>query len=339
MVDLRTLRLVLPRPVRRLPADLSAVVVVVGATALTFLVPGAPGEVLRLVFGLPFALFLPGYAVVSALFPQRADAPRTDEAGGASVGSIDGVERALLSFWLSVVAVMFAGFGLSFLPWGVGPVSLLATLSATSVVAAGVAAIRRLSLPHDRRFRVPYRRYVGLLRDGLAGSGDGVDRALNVAVALSLVLAGGSVAYAMGSPNPSEQFSSLYLLTETDDGELVAADYPTELVRGEATPLVVGVHNRERERTNYTVVVRIQRVATENGSSRVVDQRELRRFRVTLGPDERWHRRHNVTPPLAGQRLRLQYLLFRGPAGPDPSAARAYRETHLWVNVTRPGGE
>jgi uncharacterized membrane protein len=38
--------------------------------------------------------------------------------------------------------------------------------------------------------------------------------------------------------------------------------------------------------------------------------------------------------PRDGERLRLIYLLYRGDAPAAPSTATAYREVHLWVNVT-----
>lgn len=38
-----------------------------------------------------------------------------------------------------------------------------------------------------------------------------------------------------------------YLLTEGDNGDLVAMDYPTELVRGEPAQVVVGIRNREHD--------------------------------------------------------------------------------------------
>jgi uncharacterized membrane protein len=32
--------------------------------------------------------------------------------------------------------------------------------------------------------------------------------------------------------------------------------------------------------------------------------------------------------------LRLAYLLYKGEAPPEPTVENAYREVHLWVNVT-----
>jgi uncharacterized membrane protein len=93
----------------------------------------------------------------------------------------------------------------------------------------------------------------------------------------------------------------------------------------------------------YTVVVELQRVtivnetdSTTNATTvRVLDERELRRFEVSLAHNETWHNQHTVTPTMTGDRLRLQYLLYRGEPPADPSGETAYRELHLWVNVSR----
>ena len=87
----RDLRLLLPRPVRRLPADLAAVVAVVVLSDLAALLPVVRETPLRVVFGLPLVLFVPGYAFVAALFPEAGEPPgvagvddggsRTAEAG------------------------------------------------------------------------------------------------------------------------------------------------------------------------------------------------------------------------------------------------------------------
>ncbi|WP_048077056.1 DUF1616 domain-containing protein, partial [Halorubrum sp. AJ67] len=70
MVDRRDAWLLLPGPVRRLPADLAATVVFTLATLATVFVPVVNETPLRVAFGLAFVLFLPGYAFIAALFPE-----------------------------------------------------------------------------------------------------------------------------------------------------------------------------------------------------------------------------------------------------------------------------
>ena len=75
----RDLWLLLPAPVRRLPADLAAILVLSGLTVATVFIPGLNETPLRVLFGLVFVLFLPGYAFIAALFPEAGTSPTDGE--------------------------------------------------------------------------------------------------------------------------------------------------------------------------------------------------------------------------------------------------------------------
>src|SRR6056297_3234219 len=123
MVSRGDLKLLLPRQLRLLPADLAAVVGLTLCTIVVVFVPWLNETPLRIIVGLPFVLFLPGYAFIAALFPEAGESPvsvdednsATDRSGGsdiegneidatsASVDSddrsgIDGIERVALAF-------------------------------------------------------------------------------------------------------------------------------------------------------------------------------------------------------------------------------------------------
>jgi uncharacterized membrane protein len=349
--------LLVPEPVRRLPADLAAVVALVVLTDLAVLLPVVRETPLRVVFGLPFVLFVPGYALIAALFPEAGASPVDDdtsesaeEAGDRS--GIDGIERTALSFGLSIAVVPLIGLVLNFTPWGIRLVPILASVSGFTLIAVAVAAVRRRDLPEEERFRVPYRGWAAAGREELFEPDNRGDAALNVLLVFSILLATASVGYAVAVPKGGEQFTELYLLTETDEGELVADDYPTEFVRGESRSLVVGIGNREHDTVEYTLIGTLQRVEIRragnastndttgpgNVSVSVLEEREIARFDPELDHNETWRRQHDVTPTLAGDRLRLTYLLYRGAPPEDPGVDDAYREVHLWVNVSEPAG-
>jgi len=327
---------------RRLPADLTAVVAAVVLTNVAVLAPVVRETPVRVVFGLAFVLFVPGYAFIAALFPEAGepfdggDAAETpsSEAGSLPTGGIDGIERVALALGLSIAITPLIGLVLNFTPWGIRLVPILVSLSAFSLGATVVAARRRWALPSDRRFRVPYREWADAARVELVEPDTRADAALNVVLVLSIVVAMSSVGYAVLVPQQGESFSELYLLTETEDGDLVADDYPTEFELGEGRELIVGVGNHEHEQTNYSVVVQLQRIRGENNSTSVVRRDSLAAFDSNVGHNDTWHRRHTVTPTFAGTNLRLQYLLYRGEPPAEPRLENAYRENHLWINVT-----
>ncbi len=358
----------LPPGVRRLPADLAAVLAVVAAVNLAVFLPLVNGTPLRVVLGLPFVLFVPGYAFIAALFPEAGQSP-TDEPdpAGADTGEtdadataetlqgvgdrgIDGIERVALSFGLSIAIVPLIGLVLNFTPWGIRLVPIMVATSGFTVCATWFAARRRWELPPEDRFHTPYRAWLDTARAELLAPESRTDAALNVLLVLSIVLAVSSVAYAVAVPKQGETFTEFYLLTEDEDGELVAADYPTEFVAGEGRELVVGIGNQEHEPVDYTVVVELQRVAFETATGessptasnrtanvttvRVVETEELRRFQTSLSHNDTREQPYTVRPTLVGEDMRLTFLLYRESPPENPSVDTAYRETHLWVDVS-----
>lgn len=359
--------LLLPEPLRQLPADLVAVLLFVLATCLTVLVPVLNETPLRVGFGLVFVLFLPGYAFIAALFPEAGASPEQYESrqeanadddtperavgeehtaedgpsdsveGGRIVGDrgIDGIERVALSFGLSIAIVPLIGLVLNFTPWGIRLLPVLLSVAGFTLISTVVAATRRRSLPEEEQFRVPYRNWIEAGRDEMFNPETRLDGALNVLLAGSILLAVGSVGYAVMVPPSGEQFTEFYLLTEDDDGEYVAADYPTEFVRGEPQPVVVGMDNNEAETLTYTVVVQLQTVELEGNETIIEDRTEIDRFTSpSLADNETWRTTREIEPTRTGDDLRVQYLLYPGDVPESPTGENAYREVHLWINVT-----
>jgi uncharacterized membrane protein len=324
--------LLLPKPVRRFPADLTAVVIVVLLTVLAVSLPVVRETPLRILFGLPFVLFVPGYAFVAALFPERGSTPDDEETASEDRG-IDPIERVALAFGLSIAIVPLLGLMLNFTPWGIRLVPIVLSVGGFTIGCAVVAAVRRWELEPEERFSVPYRSWFASVRTELFEPDDRTDAALNVALALALLLALGSVGFAVAVPQDGERFTEFYLLTEQEDGELVADDYPEEFIQGEPQPLIVGIENNEHETVDYTVVVQLERVEGDGEESEVVERDELDRFEATLAHDETLHEEYSVAPTMAGEDLRLSFLLYDEEVPDEPTQENAYRDLHIWIDV------
>jgi uncharacterized membrane protein len=245
-----TLWLLLPRPIRRLPADLVAVAALVVLATLAATLPVVSETPLRVVLGLPLVLFAPGYALVAALFPEDGSSPSEGDGVDTLVAEmtrdgIDTVERGVLSFGLSIAVVPLLGIALSFTPWGLrfGPV--VACVSGFTLVATAVAVKRRLEVPASERLHVPLRTWIRTGYDEFLSPETCIDGTLNVVLVCGVLLAVGSVGYAVAVPADGESFSELYLVTEDDTGDRVAGDYPQNLTVGESTDLVTGIRNHE----------------------------------------------------------------------------------------------
>lgn len=363
-----TVWLLIPRQLRELPADLAAVTLGVVLTLGSVFLPVISDTPLRVAFGLVFVLFLPGYAFIAALFPEAGESPTTtnstehskpDEEGdngrptpepGTTAatttsttsadpsfqnrGGVDGIERVALSFGLSIAIVPLIGLILNFTPWGIrlGPVAV--SVSGFTLVSVAVAAQRRNELSPDKRLQVPYREWLATVRTELVEPETRTDAALNMMLVVSLLLAVSSVGYAVAVPPQGEQFSEFYLLTEQSDGELVADDYPQEIAVTDRPELIVGIGNQEYEQTNYTVIVQLQEVTIEGNTTTVEERREIDRFAVSVAHNETHHERHTLVPTRTGENLRVQYLLYTGEVPETLTAETAYRELHLWMNIT-----
>ncbi len=343
MADYTKWWLLLPQSLRQFPADLAAVIAVTIATAVVVFAPVVSETPLRIVLGLTFVLFIPGYAFIAALFPERGplsdtqgdeETSITDRVRPGHTGNIDGIERVALSFGLSIAIVPLIGLVLNFTPLGIRLVPLVVCIGGFTVISSMIAAVRRWELPAEERFRVPYRQWYTSMRSELFAPDTRGDLVLNAVLVVSLLLAVSSVGYAVLVPQSGETFTEFYLLTENETGDLVASGYPTNFIVGENESLVVGIDNHEGQTIEYTVVVELQRVRMSNNSVTVLEERELQRFSPRVASNETWRQKHMISPTLTGNRLRLTYLLYKDAPPNEPTVENAYRELHLWINVS-----
>ena len=101
-----------------------------------------PSDVLRIILGLPFVLFFPGYTLIAALFPRR--------------NALDSIERVALSFGLSIAVVPLIGLILNYTPWGIKLEPILVSLTIFIVVTSLIAWYRRHRLAEVERFTVSF---------------------------------------------------------------------------------------------------------------------------------------------------------------------------------------
>ncbi|WP_128475860.1 DUF1616 domain-containing protein [Halorussus pelagicus] len=319
-----------------LAADLLAVVGYVAVAVVALSQSGVYGTPLAAALGLPLLFFAPGYALVSALFPgatpddARSDATPDD----AGQHGLSGTERAALGFGVSLALLPLVGVAVSLSPWQLAPATVLLAVALVTVAFAVVAAGRRVRRPADRRFSLPLGVWLDDARRAFS-TGPLSERALNVGLVVGVALAVSAMGYAIAAPGPGQSYTEVALLSQNETGELVAEDYPETIEQGQSRPLVVELTNREGERTDYSVVVELQRVRKgDGGRAKVVEQRQLTTFSPTVAAGETWRTTHEVAPTMTGEDLRLIYLVYEGDPPRDPTAENAYRRAHIWTNVT-----
>lgn len=103
---------------------------VLSALTLALVFLDAPAlSVARYVLGSLFVLYLPGYAVVEALYPSGSE--------------LSPLERLALSLGLSLAVVPLLGLLLNYTPWGIRLAPVAVTLFAFTVIVSTVAAYRK----------------------------------------------------------------------------------------------------------------------------------------------------------------------------------------------------
>ncbi len=306
----------------RPPADLAAAVGWTVLTLFSVYLPFVSETPLRILFGLPLVLFVPGYVLIAALFPRNDD--------------LDWLERVALSFGLSIAVVPLLGLVLNYTPWGIRLDPVLAAVSLFVVAMAAIAVVRRLALPPENRLTVPARETLDAIRAELFAPGQSrLDRNLSILLVLSIVAAVGTTAFVIAVPKEGEHFSEFYLLGANGK----AADYPTAFGAGTPQWVTVGVSNHEYRNVTYTVETHAfnQSFDPATNTSSIDRTALLDSYRVTIPHNQTVERRVNFTVPDTGYN-KIEFLLFNETVPAESVAGQARidaseRDLHLWVRV------
>jgi uncharacterized membrane protein len=301
-------------------SDLVAVTVIT-TVALAATVSSADGLLLAAV-AIPFLLFVPGYALIAALFPDRGSMYQRHR--------LDGLERTLYAVVASICLAVIVGVNLDFTSWPIRPVPVVSALAAVTYLSTLVSLYRRKALGSEATKSAAQLNTGTNSRTQLNDSGVQLG---SIVVAVAIVVALVSVTFVAAQPQRGETYSEFGLLTE-NNGTLQADGYPEEMALGESNELYFTVTNREQQQTEYVVVVQLTRTAPTGA---VMESARLNTYTETTAPGDTWQQRHTVTPVLEGERLRLTYLLYRDSLPEQPTVDNAYRETHIWIDVTQNG--
>jgi uncharacterized membrane protein len=292
---------------------------------------------LRVVFGLLFILFIPGYVLVFALFPMK----KTDH-------GIDIIERIALSFCVSIAIVPLIGLALNYTSWGIQLDTILISIFIFITGVGAFAICRWIKTPLEERFTITF-------NISLPKSKEKYDKLLNIILVLFIIIAVAFLVYAIVMPKTGEKFTDFYLL----DSKGIAMNYPTTLTVGENTSVILGIVNHEYQTINYTIEVWLTdqtivfNETTQENKSAYNHMWFINKITVTLNhtpPDiekrwePQWEYNYTFNTTREGT-FKLAFLLFTTPTEnytnnedykelAEEIINSAYRETHLWVTVT-----
>jgi uncharacterized membrane protein len=277
--------------------------IVILAILLAVVIVFFPTATARIVLGLPFLLFFPGYTLIAALFPRK--------------GSLGGVERLALSFGLSIAVVPLMGLVLNFTPWGIRLYPILISLAAFVIATSGVAWYRREKLSPEERFTPVFAISFPFFKDWQFRSA--IDNTLSLVLAVAIGVAIATLAYSVATPKVGERFTEFYILGPGGKAE----NYPTQLKVGEEGRVIVGIVNREQQRASYRVEVWIDGEKTKLW----VNGEERDDIAVELENEEEWEQEIGFVPQKAAEKQKVEFVLYKD--------GEVYFEDppHLWVDV------
>lgn len=266
-------------------------------------------DAIRIIIGLPILLFFPGYSLVAVLFTRK--------------DSIGPLERFTLSFGMSLFIVPGIGLILNYTPWGIRLLPIFVSLSIFIIAMCVVAFYLRSVLPEDERFKIGFanRLLARFMKKsnssetkfltGVTKSTSLLDKALDIILAVTIVVTVGTLTYSILSKKSGEKFSEFYIL----GSEGKAADYSTEVFAGDNVTVTLGIINREQSPSSYNFAI------TDNGTG-IGGQNG-----INLCDDEMWEQLVSFVPDKIGDNQKIEFVLFKN----DETVP--YLMVHFWINV------
>lgn len=312
----------------RLPVDI-IILITCSIIVIPLSVYNAP-EPLRVILGLPFILFIPGYVLVFALFPTR----KTDQ-------GIDTLERLVLSFGLSIAVVPLIGLLLNYTPWGIRLEPILVSLLLFIIGIGLVGIYRWRKTPPEYRFTINFDLT-------LPKQENKIDSALTIILAGVIIIVLISLVYVITLPKAGESFTEFYLLGSQGKAE----GYPSNLTTQDNATVLIGIANHEQRQINYTIEIWLINQTTRDNQTIYHHMWYLDTITITLPHQPllieepwqpQWTSNYTFRINTTGT-YKLAFLLYTTLTPTYDSTfdyrqlaeqklSNAYRANHIWITV------
>ncbi|KCZ71155.1 putative membrane protein [Candidatus Methanoperedens nitroreducens] len=284
---------------------LTAVLIILSILFISF--PPFNQTPLRVILAPLFLLFLPGYLLISVMFPKH--------------GELSPIERFTFSIGLSIAIFVFDGFALNYTPWGFRPKSIVISLSTIMGLLLVAAYLQRLRFKEEgyglsfKDITSFYHTIRSKETKIIPEYDPALEKTLIKAMIIAILLVSAMLIYAKVTTREPEKFTALYILGA--DGK--AENYTAEIRIGDTVTIPVGVENYEYAPVNYTLRVQL-------------GGRTLKEYYIALGHEDKWLNNVTFVPQLVpsiafagGNRSKLEFLLLKD--------NQPYRSVHLLVNT------
>jgi uncharacterized membrane protein len=292
---------------------------------------------MRIIFGLPFTFFVPGYILMFALFPYKK-----------SEKGIDNIERFIFSIGMSIAIVSLIGLILNYTPWGIRLEPVILILSLFIFIIGPIAINRWLKRPVEDRFSI----FPNFL---FPKSDSRFNKPSNIVFAVLIIIPIILAIYTISSPKTGEKFTEFYVLGPNSE----IGNYPQNLSLGENTTVTIGIFNHEYRTINYQVGIWLVNQSTyynettKENSTLIdhmwfMDEITAQLNHTSVNPEKstgpQWQYNYSFNLSRQGH-FKLVFLLFTASFEnytynedykdrAENLFKSAYREVHLWITVT-----
>jgi uncharacterized membrane protein len=247
--------------------DLKIIYLLLGLGIIGIYLPILNENQLRIILVAPVIFFIPGYSLTAALFPNN--------------NSIDGLERLVFSIALSIMVLPLIGLALNYTDWGIHLTPIIVSLIIFTFLMVLIAQYRRFQENEEERYKVIFSKIFEGIKEHFPPYQDPLlIRSINVIILLVLIAALCLTVYFLVIPRVGEKFTEFYILGENGK----AANYPTDLLVGIPSQIIIGIGNHEYQKTNYIVEIWLMNTTfnTTTNSTFIKYMERLDQFSVSL---------------------------------------------------------
>lgn len=307
---------------QRIFSDLKVILIWIIISLFFFYAPVLNNTILRVVFALPFTLFLPGYVLLSVLYPFKDDLAL--------------IERITLSFGLSLGIIPLIGFGLNYTPAGIQLDTLVFALCFFIIVMIFSAQYRRGNLSDDERYEFPVQTILNGLYVELPHKGKNrIDRIISIFLIISILSVVLIITLVTLFPKENEKFTEFYILNE----DKLIADYPRTIFLNGQNTIFLGINNYENHNITYTIEPYLVNAMDNNPQKLPIMSviQPLNPIKVNVPGNETVLTPYTIVPGNDESNL-VVFLLFNESV-PDRNMknldriSSSYRKVYLWIKV------
>lgn len=299
-------------------------------------------NILQMILGLPFILFIPGYLFFLAVVPSRS-----------TKSDVDAIHIIAISIGLSIALVSLDGILLFFTPLGFTLLSIVSSLELVVLICGIVAFYRKRKLPHQNQTSL-------LTNKPLFETRSKGDKILLAILFLVIMLTIFTAVFISFLPPRQESFTEFYILDESGK----PYNYPYNITTVQNTTFTMGLINQEHKTMDYTIEIwLVNQTLTYNNTTHTMDTVYhemwfLNKITTTLShfaPEEdiiwqpQWEYDYTLNINKSGLKVvgtyTLMFLLFTIPA-PDyetdvnykdiaqSEIHNSYASTYIWLNIS-----